>query len=1031
MSNLFSPEKIPLLLKGNAPDSELWCIDCPLGTAVHCTLVGQKYPWCIQIICDKCSVRWFSCRVCCNYRSRCRIFDLRRRGRHHKSYHSDCGGFPDADAVEDDKNSSPSFLVYDSEPVDNMTNHSRSSSTFFDRLSVVGPKAVTDIVAKAHFGNDLYADRLRFADVLDQLVMTGFIFGLTRNQREEFARVADTIVRNTEERVSRLSSQDVSCTTFEICAVPATMPLLRSIYMDGRSSIYNGLPRPSVTMLGGHTYMPLKEIVAHHLAFATIEEVSVFDDFFRDNSREGLMPNSLYNSVAGYERIQEAQTCNNFLRTIPVLAALWSDGFEPSTSSKDNRGSGWILTITFCRPVGVNRRSTYVIALGEAKLDHNIVFEQFAKDLKDLQQGDVFFFHGGLSKSVRCHVEILSVLQDQPERRSSTCIGMGNATYSMRWGYSAHTEEIFDKLKACSACYEALLSGTTCECSTCACWDYSKPVLESSIPKNFPLDCEVLQMDASGKPCLRPFSYSFEQLQSACELSLKKLTDETWNVKTVKQHLTVHCLNDKIISGVMESWKNDEPFHVPASWHLVSCFSSFPDVPMHLLGLGIGKTVNKDLIRKWLKKKKLFSSFSKGADSKMKAVQQLRLSWCKAMPFGMLGNCGGWVSENQFAWIRLSRWLYANLQDLKEDAPYVEPRKAISKWTLQECINWLKARGLKAKTKQKVSDVRSTILQYKCGVEEVPEVIPPLGGSIDSVNAVLISLTAFVSHCLGFSECKDFLPSLVDRLIKVFLSTVETFEVSFRTPEESSCVASHWNFLCLLNIPSIMRRYGMLRLLWEGGQMGEGIIRHIKPLINNGLRRGWSISAHKRFATYMSLEQVLHYYKSSTASGQYPDWNADADADDEEDECDEDEGELDGDSYAVSDAAQFYGNYKRYQSLSLIIASFYSGLPVSAVIMGTNIYVVVRDGYMYQVIVSEEDVINRLALLYFHVELDENPLEIDLGNADQMEFALLLPLHFNSPNDVPYFSCITKQYWELFNHDDRFGIGLGLLNIEN
>jgi len=213
--------------------------------------------------------------------------------------------------------------------------------------------------------------------------------------------------------------------------------------------------------------------------------------------------------------------------------------------------------------------------------------------------------------------------------------------------------------------------------------------------------------------------------------------------------------------------------------------------------------------------------------------------------------------------------------------------------------------------------------------------------------------------------------------------------------------------------------------------MGEGIIRHIKPLINNGLRRGWSISAHKRFATYMSLEQVLHYYKSSTASGQYPDWNADADADDEEDEYDEDEGELDGDSYAVSDAAQFYGNYKRYQSLSLIIASFYSGLPVSAVIMGTNIYVVVRDGYMYQVIVSEEDVINRLALLYFHVELDENPLEIDLGNADQMEFALLLPLHFNSPNDVPYFSCITKQYWELFNHDDRFGIGLGLLNIEN
>ena len=76
---------------------------------------------------------------------------------------------------------------------------------------------------------------------------------------------------------------------------------------------------------------------------------------------------------------------------------------------------------------------------------------------------------------------------------------------------------------------------------------------------------------------------------------------------------------------VMESWEKDEPFHVPASWYLVSSFSSFPDAPMHLLGLGIRKTVNKDLIRKWLNKKKLFSSFSKGAVLKMKAVQQLRL----------------------------------------------------------------------------------------------------------------------------------------------------------------------------------------------------------------------------------------------------------------------------------------------------------------------------------------------------------------------------------------------------------------------
>ena len=97
------------------------------------------------------------------------------------------------------------------------------------------------------------------------------------------------------------------------------MQLLRSVYMDGRSSIYNSLPRPVVKMLGGHSYMPLKQIVAHHLAFATFEEVSVFDRLLV-NKNDGACSfadgTSLYNSVAGIEKINEGQSRNDFNSTI-------------------------------------------------------------------------------------------------------------------------------------------------------------------------------------------------------------------------------------------------------------------------------------------------------------------------------------------------------------------------------------------------------------------------------------------------------------------------------------------------------------------------------------------------------------------------------------------------------------------------------------------------------------------------------------------------------------------------------------------
>lgn len=40
-----------------------------------------------------------------------------------------------------------------------------------------------------------------------------------------------------------------------------------------------------------------------------------------------------------------------------------------------------------------------------------------------------------------------------------------------------------------------------------------------------------------------------------------------------------------------------------------------------------------------------------------------------------------------------------------------------------------------------------------------------------------------------------------------------------------------------LNIPDYIRDYGPLQLYWEGGCLGEGIIKYIKPCITQGTYR--------------------------------------------------------------------------------------------------------------------------------------------------------------------------------------------------
>jgi len=48
-----------------------------------------------------------------------------------------------------------------------------------------------------------------------------------------------------------------------------------------------------------------------------------------------------------------------------------------------------------------------------------------------------------------------------------------------------------------------------------------------------------------------------------------------------------------------------------------------------------------------------------------------------------------------------------------------------------------------------------------------------------------------------------------------------------------------YDFVCLLNLPTMLTTFAPLRNYWEGGGMGKKIIQHIKP-INIGSYIWWT-----------------------------------------------------------------------------------------------------------------------------------------------------------------------------------------------
>lgn len=247
--------------------------------------------------------------------------------------------------------------------------------------------------------------------------------------------------------------------------IPDTLQLMRKYYLDDKYGILRSLPRPSVTTVSGHGYVSLRACIADTLAHGVcLDAITMGGTGGTESPRTVKAMSESKRAQTIYDNALKVYGSTVMTETLLVLYFLeWSDDFEPSYSSKSNRGSTWLKTATICPPsdgAGHRLTHTYPIATGRKGCNHEVVEQMFASEMASLRTNssqNIFFSkkHGG---NVRVYAELFASLQDQPERRSGNYIMLGGGRYTARWGHAADFVALVSGIPSCKDCTARLFS---------------------------------------------------------------------------------------------------------------------------------------------------------------------------------------------------------------------------------------------------------------------------------------------------------------------------------------------------------------------------------------------------------------------------------------------------------------------------------------------------------------------------------------------------------------------------------------------
>lgn len=667
--------------------------------------------------------------------------------------------------------------------------------------------------------------------------------------------------------------------------VPEDWNDVRQMYLEGARAIVKNLPIPTIKQdVPDHSYVSVSECIRHFLAHRGLSDLAIIPPNLDEMKLDEVYHSSV--SVRAKEILQSTG-----IKSLSSYILFWSDDVEPNRI-KSNRGSVWLLTATIATHLhnGHLLANTFPIAVGRKGDDHDPIVAKVEESMQELRGSRCPpFYIGRQMKKVKIVFETFCTLQDQPERRDFNSMRAGNGATTGRFGVSADHSALYNKnvLPSCASCLKemesALLNNSfpwpMKTCDKCVRWDAlddRNGLAFWLAHKDYPDTPRVEYINS--RKCLRPFRISYDSLKQAVDIAHSGYVDKGWSNQNCESFLENEGMSTKYINIVMEHCARSYSLKVakntpqkyasilkdakenptkyakapyPSPWSRPTvALELHPDVIMHLIFLGIVKTTVTQ-IQNCLSAQSKLASFLKSTENYLKELQTMTVEWIAIQPY-QAGKMGGWVSENYLGFSRILPWFFQNIAEAVELSTDFLPPEGLpqNKWLHRHNKYWLQIRGLNAKgnrteLKERVAETIS---------KGAPEPLPAPEIPTASIEAVLLALME-VLQCV---MAKTVTPTLVNHTryaVRVFLSQYDSLCRPLR--QKTPAVLSSYNFICLLNLPDVMERFGPLRCIWEGGPRGEGFVRFGKPLMTQGLRQNWHQQLLQKMHRAIAFESVL------------------------------------------------------------------------------------------------------------------------------------------------------------------------------
>lgn len=661
----------------------------------------------------------------------------------------------------------------------------RKTATYHAHNMVTsGKRYIVNQMFGRTFSDEMQSDNMTEFEINCQVILARFATKLTRSMQKEFGEVLSFMKRLMEEKT--------------VQHIPSSYSCLRRMYIDGEAAISRNIPIPDVITVEGHSYVSIIDCVADFLIRKDniITNIQKWDDIVNDHIIDKQMHifacNRTKEMISDAKERLEIASLENTFPLVPIFINFWSDDFDPNKSIKANRQSIWIKTATIftMSEKGEKIKVTYPVSMALKKANHQCVEQKFREDIIKLSKGKYIVMYSRTHKTlVNVHGSIFCVMNDQPERRSNLDLGNGNSTVHGRFGLLLDCKQVQDKIQSCVKCTKGIIKEAKSsinlhsewrkkKCKSCTCWMYNMDSkwLKYIPEKNYPNEYFGGTLDR-GK--LSPHWINKIDIETKVNELLQVKKDGHITMIQTKSYLKYLGLNSAAVEKIVLNL--DKPYNVPPAWYDYNDLSIFVDVPMHLLMLGVTKSVMLK-IGKWLRNYKLNSTFLTMSNDILRSIKSLNIEWCKILEYPRTDKTGGWVSENFSAMGRLGTWFYSNLENMTE-------------------------------AKKEVANV-----------SEIMDLVESLCLLLKTVMC-LKSSPKEVEH--------------LEAIVRMFLIYYDVIDRHLN--EGNASWVTQYNMLCLLNLPETMRKYGSLRNIWEGGHDGESYIKHVKRQLCAGLVNDWKV----------------------------------------------------------------------------------------------------------------------------------------------------------------------------------------------